>query len=161
MSTNVYDILDSIGLSYEVHEHEAVFTVEESNKLYDHIPGSHTKNLFLKNREGLQFYLYIIESHKRADLKVIAEVVHEKKLHFASPEELMEYLALTPGSVSTLGLINDREHRVKVIIDRALWESDYINAHPNTNTATLTFPQSDFHKFFEWSGHEYILVDAH
>lgn len=157
---NIYETLENMGLSYTKHEHEAVFTVAEANKLYSDIPGAHTKNLFLKNKDASQFYLYIIASHKRADLKTLTELLEERKLHFASPEELQHYLKLTPGSVSALGLLNDPEHNVKVIIDKELWEADSINAHPNTNTATLTFSRSDFHKLFESLGHKIVFVDA-
>lgn len=157
---NVYSILEELGISYAKHEHEAVFTVEEANKLYDDIPGAHTKNLFLRNKDSSQYYLFIIESHKRADLKGIADLLSEKKLHFGNPQELKEYLGLEPGSVSALGLINDPEHRVKVLIDKDIWDSEQVNAHPNTNTATLTFSQADFHSFIEHIGHEVTFVDC-
>lgn len=153
MTTDVYKFLDSHHIPYTKHEHEAVFTVEEANKLYDHIPGAHTKNLFLHNKDKTKYYLVIIASHKRADLKKLAQELEEKKLHFAKPEELQTYLQLTPGSVSALGLINDMEHRVAVIVDQELWESSYVNAHPNINTATLTFAQNDLRKLFTTTGH--------
>lgn len=160
MTTDIYDVLDSNGIEYTKHEHEAVFTVEEANKLYDVIPGAHTKNLFLRNKDKSQYYLFIIESHKRADLKKIAEELGEKKIHFGNPDELMQYLGLTPGSVSALGLANDPEHRTKVLIDEDLWDSELINAHPNTNTATLTFTQDNFRKFLEWSGHTITRINC-
>lgn len=158
MQDYVYDFLNTNGIIYTKHEHHAVFTVEEANALYGDIPGAHTKNLFLKNKDASQFYLYVIASHKRADLKHIAELVGEKKLFFGTPEELLAILGLTPGSVSALGLINDTEQRVRVVVDKELWESEQVNAHPNTNTATLTFTQDDFRKIFNATGHEVLLV---
>jgi len=157
MTQNIYQILDSNDIKYEKHEHDAVFTVEEANKIKN-IPGSHTKNLFLKNKDASQYYLYIVASHKRADLKSVAQEIGEKKLHFGSPEELMELLGLTPGSVSALGLINDTEHKVNVLIDGELWGSKFVNAHPNTNTATIVFTQEDFRKFLQLSGHEPFII---
>ena len=156
----VYKKLDTYGLTYSVHEHKAVFTVEEANELYGDIPGCHTKNLFLKNTDASAFYLYIIASHKRADLKALAALVGEKKLHFGSPEELEAYLQLTPGSVSALGLLNDTDRKVRVLVDKEVWESEQVNAHPNTNTATVTFPKADFQEFFKKTGHEVVLVEA-
>ncbi|MDP2650423.1 MAG: prolyl-tRNA synthetase associated domain-containing protein [bacterium] len=160
MTSDIYTILDDLGISYEKHEHEAVFTVEEANKHYAVISGAHTKNLFLKNKTASQFYLFSIASHKRADLKALAKTLGESKLHFGNERELMEYLGLTPGSVSLLGLANDREGRVKVLIDRELWEAERINSHPNTNTATLTLSQVDFRRFLEWSGHGVKVVNC-
>jgi len=153
MTTDIYTFLDAHNIGYTKHEHEAVFTVEEANKLYQEIPGAHTKNLFFRNHDKSQYYLFIIASHKRADLKKVAIELEEKKFHFANPDELIEYLRLTPGSVSALGLVNDPEHKVRVIIDEELWGSEFVNAHPNTNTATLTFTRSDFQRFFEVVGH--------
>ena len=160
MTADIYEILDSLGIKYEKHEHEAVFTVEEANKHYAVIAGAHTKNLFLKNDDGTQFYLFSLASHKRADLKAVAVVLGESKLRFGNEAELMEYLHLTPGSVSLLGLANDREGRVKVLIDRELWEAERINSHPNTNTATITLSQADFRKFLDWSGHDARVMDC-
>lgn len=153
-----YVFLSAHTIAYTKHEHKPVFTVEESNELYEHIPGAHTKNLFLTNKDESRFFLYIIASHKRADLKHIAAVVGEKKLFFGSSEALFALLGVTPGSVSALGVINDIHHRVEVLVDREVWGSEAINGHPNTNTATLTFPQGDFHKIFEATGHKVTVV---
>jgi len=153
-----YEFLEKNNVPYTKHEHKAVFTVEEANQLYDDISGCHTKNLFLTNKNESRFFLYILASHKRADLKHIAQVVGEKKLFFGSPEKLKALLGVTPGSVSALGVINDAAHRVSVVVDREVWESDEINAHPNANTATLTFAQSDFRSIFNATGHTVTVV---
>lgn len=153
MTTNIYEFLGSHNIPYTKHEHEAVFTVEEANKLYGYIPGAHTKNLFLHNKDKSQYYLVIIASYKRADLKKLGEELGEKKLHFAKPNELKDYLQLTPGSVSALGLIHDGTNSVKVVIDTEVWNSEQVNAHPNINTATLTFARDDFRRLFIETGH--------
>lgn len=160
MTVNVYDILDSNGIEYRKYEHEAVFTVEDANRLYDDIAGAHTKNLFLRNKDKSQYYLFIIASHKRADLEAVARQIGETKLSFANSEELLTYLGVTPGSVSALALINDTSHAVGVLIDREVWSADAVNAHPNINTATLTFAQNDFHAFFEILRYTPIVVRA-
>lgn len=143
--------LDQLGLSYVLHEHEPFFTCEDAEESYKKIPGGHSKNLFLRNRNGDQHYLFILESSKRADLKALAEQLGESPLGFASPERLQKHLGLTPGSVSPFGLIHDKDHHVIVLLDRSLLEYERLNYHPNINTATVEISREDFMKFLEWS----------
>ena len=152
------DFLKKHHIEYERHDHEAVFTVAESEHLYTDIKGVHTKNLFLKNKDASRFFLYIIEGHKRADLKHIAQTVGEKKLFFGSPEEMYEILGVTPGSVSALCVINDINHRAEVLIDKEVWEGRQINAHPNDNIATFTFAHNNFKKIFTETGHQVQII---
>jgi len=160
MTSDIYQTLEANGIEYTKAEHEAVFTVAEANLVKADIQGAHTKNLFLKNKDASQYYLYVIASHKRADLKKLKEQLGESKLNFGSPEELAKFLNVTPGSVSAMGLLHDTQHDVRLLIDRELWESDLVNAHPNANTATLTFTQEHFRKFLELTGHSPVIVEA-
>ncbi|MBL4644296.1 MAG: prolyl-tRNA synthetase associated domain-containing protein [Candidatus Pacebacteria bacterium] len=160
MIQNIYQILDTNNIEYEKYEHEPVFTVEEADEIKTCIKGAHTKNLFLKNKNASQYFLYVIASHKRADLKSVKDQIGESKPQFGTPEELMEHLGVTPGSVSVLGLIHDTQHRVQVLIDKELWDAELVNAHPNTNTATLVFTQDNFRKFLEVTRHKSIIVEA-
>jgi Ala-tRNA(Pro) deacylase len=143
----VLDRLTSLGIAYERFEHPPVPTVEEAEKHWAGIDAAHCKNLFLRNQKGNRHYLVIIGFRKRADLRRVADQIGDGKLSFASPERLMTYLGVTPGSVSPAGLINDREHHVRVFLDRDLKAAERISFHPNVNTATLTVAVSDFQRF--------------
>ena len=149
----VRDALDALGIAYEPHAHPPVATAEEAAQHWGGIDAAHCKNLFLRNQKGMRYYLVIIEHTKRADLRAVANQIGDGKLSFASPERLMTHLGLTPGSVSPFGLPHDREHVVRVFIDRDLQSARRISFHPNINTATLVIAYADFLKFLGSSGH--------
>ena len=157
----IYEILKKLGIGYRVHEHKAVFTVEEAEQVYKDNPlrGGKTKNLFLRNKKGDRHYLVVIEDSKKIDLKTLREILGESKFSFASPERLKKYLSVTPGSVSALGLVHDEGRGVKVLVDEDLMREEYINFHPNDNTKTLEIAVSDFRKFLEWWGGEVCFID--
>lgn len=148
----VYEILKRLDISYVRHEHPPVYTVEEAEQHWENIIGAHCKNLFLRNKKGNRHYLVVIDSSKRADLKALEKQIGEDRLSFASPERLMRYLGLEVGAVSPLGLINDSQKEVQVIIDQDLKGADSINFHPNVNTATVGMSFSDFEKFLSFCG---------
>ena len=148
----VYEVLESLEVSYVRHEHPPVFTVEEAEKHWKDITGAHCKNLFLRNKKGNRHYLVVLESTKRADLKSLEKQLGEDRLSFASPERLMRYLGLDTGAVSPFGLLNDSQKEVQVIIDQDLQEAETINFHPNVNTATIGLSFSDFQKFLSFCG---------
>jgi Ala-tRNA(Pro) deacylase len=152
--------LDALGIAYEPHAHPPVATAEEAAQHWGGIDAAHCKNLFLRNQKGTRYYLVIIEHTKRADLRAVANQIGDGKLSFASPERLMTHLGLTPGSVSPFGLPHDREHVVRVFIDRDLQSARRISFHPNINTATLVIAYADFLKFLESSSHtpEFVTV---
>ena len=158
MTEPLYRLLDTLGIAYRVTEHEAAFTVEQADRLYGHLPGAHTKNLFLRNKRGDRHYLVLVPSHKPVDIKALKAWLDESTLSFASPERLLRHLGLTPGSVTPFGLINDPGHIVTVVLDRDLLAADTLNFHPNRNTATLTLARADFQRFLEHLGHELRLV---
>lgn len=152
---DIYKILQELDIKYTKYDHEAVFTVEESKKIETEIFGTHTKNLFLRNKKGNKHWLVIVEGHARADMNKLRKFLDENKLSFASPERLKKYLNLTPGSVTPFGLINDKKHEVIVVIYEDLLEkNDTINFHPNINTTTLNLRVKDFKKFLQWSKNE-------
>jgi Ala-tRNA(Pro) deacylase len=142
----VHDRLAALGIAFQRYEHPPVPTVEEADKHWAGIDAAHCKNLFLRNQKGNRHYLVIIAHTKRADLRAVATQIGDGKLSFASPERLMTYLGVTPGSVSPAGLINDREHHVRVFLDRDLKIAARISFHPNVNTATLTVTFTDFQR---------------
>jgi len=148
----VYEILDSLGISYVRHEHPPVFTVEEAVQHWEGIAGAHCKNLFLRNKKGNRHYLLIIEHTKRADLRTLTQQLGEDRLSFASAERLMRYLGLEEGAVSPFGLINDSQKEVQVVIDKDIKDVERVNFHPNVNTATVGIGFSGFEKFLEYCG---------
>ena len=119
--------------------------VEESDKVTQHIPGARTKNLFLKDENG-EYHLVTLPSHKRLNLKFLKQTLGVKELRFGSPEELLEELHLTPGSVSPLGMMHAKH--TQFILDEELWNASEIGAHPNINTATLVLAHVDLAKFY-------------
>ncbi|MBT4604419.1 prolyl-tRNA synthetase associated domain-containing protein [archaeon] len=146
MDQNVQDFLDEHELKYKLHQHPAVFTCAEADIHCKGIPGTACKNLFLKSRKGNNFFLVILPANKKARLDELSKILEAKKLKFANENELKDSLGLLPGSVSILGLLNDSEKKVNLVIDKELWDAKIVGFHPNINTATLEFAQEEFHK---------------
>ncbi len=144
--------LRELGIDYTRHEHPPVATVEEAVEHWAGIDATHCKNLFLRNQKGNRHYLVVVEHAKRVDLRKLADQIGDGKLSFASPDRLMSHLGLTPGSVSPFGLINDRAHAVRVVLDRDLKSAARLSFHPNINTVTLTIAARDFAAFLEACG---------
>ena len=146
-ATAVYAALDALGISYERHEHPAVFNAEDASKYWNPIPGTQCKNLFLRNKKGDRHYLVVLEISKRADLKDLVKLVNDDRLSFGSPERLNAALGLTPGSVSPFGLLNDADGSVRVLLDRDLRGADRLIFHPNINTASVVVSWADLERF--------------
>jgi Ala-tRNA(Pro) deacylase len=144
--------LRELAIPFTRHEHPPVATVDEASAHWAGIEATHCKNLFLRNQKGNRHYLVVLTASKKADLKAVAEQIGDGKLSFASPERLMTCLGLTPGSVSPFGLINDREHLVRVVLDRDFQSSTRLAFHPNINTLTFTVAAADFQKFLDACG---------
>ena len=144
--------LRELGITYTRHEHPPVATVDEAAEHWAGIDATHCKNLFLRNQKGNRHYLVVLTASKKADLKAVADQIGDGKLSFASPERLMTHLGLTPGSVSPFGLINDREHAVRVVLDRDFQTATRLAFHPNINTVTLSISAADFKKFLDACG---------
>ncbi len=153
----VMDLLEKLDIGFTRHEHPPVYTVEEASRYYASMEGGQCKNLFLRNNKGNRHYLVILEDSKRADLKRLANTIGEKGLSFASADRLLKYLGVEAGAVSAFGLINDREKRVAVVLDKDLQKEDLINFHPNVNTATLTISMADFMRFLEHCGNSILF----
>ncbi len=148
----VIDCLESLGVAFDRHEHAPVATVAEAEAHWHGIDAAHSKNLFLRNQRGDRHYLVILTHTKRADLRQVAEQIGDGKLSFASPERLMKYLGVTPGSVSPFGLLNDTDRHVRVFIDLDLKLAPRISFHPNDNTATFALAFADFERFLQHVG---------
>lgn len=153
----LYETLKKLNIDYEEIEHNAVFTIEEALKenIPSRIKGIECKNLFCKNKD--LYYLIFLEASKRADLKKISEVVGVSHLSFASIEELKDILNLDMGSVTPLGIINDINNKVTLIIDQEL-KKEKVLVHPNINTKTISLEFEDLIKFIKYTNHSYILI---
>ena len=146
-----------LGIETQTVDHEPVFTVAESEKLERNLAGGHTKNLFLKDAKGKQF-LVTAESHSQVNLKSLHKILGCARLSFGKPELLLEVLGVTPGSVTALALINDRDRQVTFVLDEKLMAFDTINCHPLENTATTNIARDDLLRFIRACGHEPRIV---
>lgn len=150
--------LENWGMETKTYEHEAVFTVEESSKIKQEIPGGHTKNLFLKDKKG-NFFLLVAEGSAKIELNKIHTLIGAKgRVSFGKPDALMELLGVKPGSVTAFAPINDTENRVKVIIDEDLMKYEQINCHPLTNEMTTTISREDLLAYLSKVGHEAEII---
>ncbi len=147
-------------ISLPRHEHPAVMTVEESERLVPALPGAKTKNLFLRDKKGLRHLLVTVPSNLAVDLNRLGETLGVGRLGFASAERLRRHLGITPGSVSLLALLNDTAKKVEFVIDRALWKADAVQAHPLVNTATMIIAHTDLERFLAATGHPPRVIDV-
>jgi Ala-tRNA(Pro) deacylase len=154
----VLDKLNELGIAFERVEHPPVATVAEAEEHWAGIDAAHCKNLFLRNQRGDRHYLVIVAAAKRVDLRRVADQVGDGKLSFASPERLMKYLGVPPGSVSPFGLMHDQARHVRVFVDRDLVQAERITFHPNDNTSTLILAVADFQRFLTHVGHVVRLI---
>jgi len=152
--------LTALGIAFERYEHPPVARALDADEHWAGIDAVHTKNLFLRNQKGLRHYLVILELHKRANLRAVADQIGDGRLSFGTPDRMMAYLGVTPGSVSPFGLLNDAAREIHVCVDRDLKTAGRISFHPNVNTATLVLAFSDFERFLAWRGNpvQYLAV---
>jgi len=149
----IFKFLNSNGISYQRVDHPPVYTCEEARLLVPPLPGAETKNLFLRDDKGRRHFLLVVPAEMSIDLKKLGELLNVKGLGFASADRLKKYLDLEPGSVSLLGVINDQEHAVEVIIDEELWQAEALLCHPLVNTITLSIPKASVQKFLDITKH--------
>jgi Ala-tRNA(Pro) deacylase len=153
--------LTELGVAFERCEHPPVTTVEEAAPYWSALDATHCKNLLLRNQKGTRHYLVILLHTKRANLRVVAQQIGDGKLSFASAERLQTYLGAAPGSVSPFGLLNDRDHHVRVYLDRDLRSASRVSFHPNVNTATLVIDRAGFERFLAACGNPVTDIDIH
>jgi Ala-tRNA(Pro) deacylase len=151
--------LDRRGYETTTTEHEAVFTVAESQHVKARIPGGHTKNLFLKDKKS-RIFLVTAESESAVDLKRLHPVVGGSgRLSFGSAELLGELLGVEPGSVTPLALVNAAPEKISFVLDRRLADQEIINAHPLINTMTTSMKVTDLIAFLAEHGHETRILN--
>lgn len=151
-------LFDRLGIAATTHEHPPVFTVEEARAHCAHLPGQHCKSLFLKDKKG-GLWLVVARDDARVDLKALARHLGIGNVSFGKPELLAEILGVIPGAVTPFGLINDRERRVRVVLDRAMMAAALVNYHPLANDATTAVTPADLVRFIEATGHEHRAID--
>lgn len=156
----VYDLLDSLGIEYDRTDHEAAGTMEDCLEVDKILGVIICKNLFLCNRQKTKFYLLMMPGDKPFKTKDISAQIGSARLSFAGEEEMEAYLDITPGAVSIMGLMNDKENHVQLLIDKPIMESELLGCHPCVNTASLRMKTQDvLTKFLPAVHHEPIVVD--
>ena len=146
LKSDLFELLRVKGLDFQIHNHEPLYTVEDSEKFRGKIKGSHTKNLFLKNKKN-SFFLFSCDEKATVDLKLFSKSIDAKNLSFANESYLIKYLGIKPGSVSPFALLNDKNKEVNFYLDQKLYESEIINFHPLINTTTISIKMNDFINF--------------
>ena len=161
----VYDLLDSLGVDYQRIDHEAAMTMEACEEI-DRALGqgveegvSICKNLFLCNRQETEFYLLLMPGDKPFKTKYLSAQIGSSRLSFAKPEYMERYLDITPGSVSIMGLMNDHENKVQLLIDEDVLKDEWFGCHPCINTSSLKIRTKDLvEKIIPAMGHEPKIV---
>lgn len=154
-----YDLLEKLHIPYEGVDHDVAPTIEACRAIEDELGILPCKNLFLRNRQKTTFFLLLMPGDKKFLTKDLSSQLNISRLSFAEPEFMEEFLNLTPGSVSVLGLMNDRDWDVDLLIDKELLETEYLGCHPCMNTSTLKIKTEDIlKKFLKHTGHRYTVV---
>ena len=146
-------VLDKLGIAYQHHKHPPMLNVAAAKRYRGSIPGTHTKNLFLRDHKQNHFLL-VAQEDKAINLKALATTIASRRLSFASPDRLMRYLGVVPGAVTPFALIHDQNHRVRFLLDEELMACEIINCHPLTYSETLTIATVDLLRFLAHTGHE-------
>lgn len=156
---DLFTFLDGLGICTTTRDHAPVFTVEDGAACWADIPGTHCKNLFLRDA-GRQNWLLVAPVDRRIDLKALSGRIGSKRLSFGSADRLWATLGVRPGSVTPFALLNDRQERsVRVVLDSWMMQQPLLNFHPLENTATTTIASSDLRRFLNACGHEVSLAE--
>jgi Ala-tRNA(Pro) deacylase len=155
---DLFAFFDAQGIAHRTLEHPPVFRVEEGREIKAALPGGHTKNLFLKDHKG-QLWLVSTLGDTAIDIKALPAAIGSARLSFGSATLLEDALGVTPGSVTLFAMINDREHRVRLVLDRALFSHALVNFHPLTNDATTAVSPEDLLAFLKALGVTPVFVD--
>ena len=155
----VYDLLDSLGIEYFRTDHEHADTREECNRIDAVLDVVICKNLFLCNRQKTDFYLLMMPGDKPFKTKELSSQINSARLSFASPDAMLEYLDIKPGAVSVMGLMNDKDNHVKLLVDEDVLKDEYVGCHPCVNTSSLKLKTEDvFGKYLKAVKHTATTV---
>jgi len=148
----IYDRLRALGIAWVGYEHVPVFTVEEAAVVNATQPGGHTKNLFLKDKKG-GLWLVVLRDDFRLDLNALSKQIGSPRFSFGSGDLLIEALGVPPGSVTPFSLINDADHKVRVVLDENMLKLEPLNFHPLRNDRTISVSAADLLRFIAACGH--------
>ena len=158
--TDVYQYLADHHIDYTRHDHPAVFTVADVERLVPPLPAAKTKNLFLRDKKGKRHFLVVVPAQKRVDIKALGAAIGAGRLSFGSPNRLQRYLGVDPGSVTILALFRDSGHAVEVIFDKCLGLEKAFQFHPLVNTSTLVISKDNLWRFLNAAGHKVQSIDV-
>ncbi len=154
-----YDLLDRLGIEYLRTDHEPAYNMETCNAIDAVLGVLICKNLFLTNRQKTKFYLLMMPGDKKFKTKELSSQINSARLSFAEPEDMLKYLDIEPGAVSIMGLMNDKEHEVRLLIDEDVLKGEYLGCHPCVCTSSLKLRTQDvIGKFLPAVGHSFITV---
>jgi Ala-tRNA(Pro) deacylase len=153
----LYNRLRELGIGWTTVAHPPVFTVGESDVIYQQLAGCHTKNLFLKDKKG-GLWLAVVRSHLRVDLPELARQLTAPRFSFGSAELLVATLGITPGSVTPFALMSDTAQAVTVVLDADMLKADPLNFHPMRNDRTSSISAADLVTFVKASGHDPVIL---
>ena len=155
----VYDLLDGLGVEYGRIDHEAAMTMEACVAIDEALEATICKNLLLCNRQCTNFYLLMLPGDKPFKTSRFSKLIGSSRLSFAAPEYMERFLDITPGSLSILGLMNDKEHQVRLYIDEDVLKGEFVGCHPCINTSSLRLRTADLvEKIIPAMGHEMHTV---
>ena len=155
----VYDFLDELGIDYKRVDHETASTMEACEEIYRALGTLMCKNLFLCNRQKTKFYLLMMPGDKKFKTKELSSQINSSRLSFADAEDMLNYLDIEPGAVSVMGLMNDKEHTVQLLVDEDVKKGEYLGCHPCVCTSSMKIKTKDiFEKFLPAVGHEPEIV---
>ncbi len=154
-----YDYLDRLGIGFYRTDHDPANNMEACNEIDAVLEVVICKNLFLCNRQKTQFYLLMMPGDKKFKTKELSSQIGSARLSFAEPEYMLKYLDIEPGAVSIMGLLNDKEHAVQLLIDEDVLKGEYLGCHPCVCTSSLKMKTKDvIERFLPATGHEYRTV---
>ena len=157
----VYDFLDSLGIKYQRTDHmgNRAFTMEDCRTIDAVLGTMLCKNLFLCNTQKTKFYVLLMPGDKKFKTKELSKQINSARLSFAGEEYMLEYLDTEPGAVSLMGLMNDKENRVKLLVDEDVLKDEYFGCHPCVNTSSLKLSVKDaFGPYLEAIHHDMTIV---
>ena len=154
----LFSHLEESGIIYDLYHHEPFFTVEDGLEVEKNIPGTHCRNLFLRDKKKAMF-LVVLSNETKVDLKKLADLLGSGRLSFGSAVRLWEHLGIRQGSVNPFCIMNDKAKSVRIILDQDMMASTRVNYHPMDNAMTIGLSPADLIKFIKETGHEAEILD--
>ena len=157
----VYDFLKELEITFDYLEHPEAPTIEIAKQYWVDLDSTHCKNLFFRNHKGNKHYLVVFHCDQNLAIRDLEQRLKQGKLSFASPQRMEKYLGLQPGSVSPLGLVNDKDNHVHLFLDKNLLKAEKLSFHPNDNRASLSITLSDFQRYLDAVGNSYEWIELY